>query len=316
MGAITNIGSVRVWFRFLQQAIRHRVPIDEKFYEQWGTKEQLRKLRFNTWWEARGRDLFANAVPKIELVATSREAVIVRIPTSIGSAELTKQVVALLNAQRGAKGLRRKPPLSFTGKIKLATLVQYQRYLAIDLDPLNAGKTIEQKTEQLRKVYRDIGVKLDNQKASMANKGVKYVKNRPLGKWLKYRDPDSFEMYKDENKKLRKLSEREIRKGINSKKISRWRLSGKLLLLNVAEGEFPGTGYYGAGLEKKLKARLKEFGLQDIGLIVRNKGGGQKKEDLTRVRIRRTEKERESQSLKLYGAAKNANPVGNYEKEQ
>ena len=283
---------------------------DAKFYEPWGAKQELLTLSFNRWWETRGRDLFERGIPRVKLVTSSEEAVTVRIPTSINSAEVKKQVISLMTAQRGTKRLKRKAPLGFTGNIKLNTLQQYERYLEIELDPSNRGKTVEEKTEQLRKKHRDIAAKLSKQKETMAQAGIKYVKGKPLGKWLKARDPDSFDMYKDENGQLKKISEKEIRKGINAKKVSRWRLSGKLLLLNVAGGKFPGADYYGEGLEKKLQARLKEFGLQDIGQVVRNKGGGRKKEDLTLVRIARTKADREKQSLKSYGAGKNANPVG------
>jgi len=87
-------------------------------------------------------------------------------------------------------------------------------------------------------------------------------------------------------------------------------LSGKILLLNVAEGRFPGTGYYGPQLAKRLRVRLDKLGLEDIGMSVRNVGGGRTKADMTLVKTTRTKTEREAQSLKAYGKGKNSTPVG------
>ncbi len=165
--------------------------------------------------------------------------------------------------------------------------------MEIEFDAKN-GKTIEEKTEALRNVYRKIKTRLEKQKATLRAAG-----KAQISKKLSFRDPDSFD------------SESKLRKGIDAKKVSRWRLSGKHLLLNVAEGQFPGKGYYGAQLSKKLRIRLDKMGIPDIGVAARNKGGGRKKEDLTFVRITRTKAERERQSLKSWGAGKNANPVGN-----
>jgi len=115
---------------------------------------------------------------------------------------------------------------------------------------------------------------------------------------LRSRDPDSF------------VGTTEFIKGIDAKKVSRWRLSGKLLLLNVAEGQFPGGGYYGSQLAKRLKNLLAKIGLEDIGTTQRNLGGGRTKAQLSLVKRRRNKKESDAESLKAYGKGIDANPVG------
>ena len=49
-------------------------------------------------------------------------------------------------------------------------LKQYERYLEIEFDAKN-GKTIEEKTEALRNVYRKIKTRLEKQKATLRAAG-------------------------------------------------------------------------------------------------------------------------------------------------
>jgi len=286
MKSEVQTGSAKIWYGLLKLAIRQGVPINVSFYKSWGTNQELAALSFNKWWKERGRALFENAIPVVSIVDTTEEAVTVRIPTSLNAGQVKKQVSAVMTRHRGTKRIKIKAPLGFVGDVNYKRLKQYERYLEIEFDAKNNGKTIEEKTEALRNVYRKIKTKLEKQKRTMQAAG-----KAQISKKLVFRDPDSFG------------SESQIRKGIDAKKVSRWRLSGTILVLNVAEGEFPGKGYYGAKLAKKLRERLDEVGIQDIGAAVRNKGGGRKREDLTRVRITRSKAEREKQSLKLYDRA-------------
>lgn len=286
-------GTIKIWFGLLKLAIAQGLPINEDFYRSWGTGDDLAKLTFNRWWLATGRSMFQEAIPVVSLMQATDEFVTVKIPTSLTAVQVKQQVSQLITNQRGSKRLKRKAPLAFVGDVKYRRLKQYERYLAVEFDPRNAGKTIEVKTELLREVYRKIKVRLEKQKATLQRTRKLDRMGQLVSTRFRYRDPDGFG------------SALEIRRGIDAKKVSRWRLSGKMLLLNVAEGQFPGRGYYGAQLAKRLRDRLDRLDLDDIGATVRNKGGGRK------LRVRKSKAEAEAQSLKAYGKAKDSNPVGN-----
>jgi len=293
MATTVQQGSVKIWFGMLKLAMRQGVPINEEFYRPWGTRQELEKLRFNTWWRLRGKELFEAAVPKVSLVNATGSEVTVRIPTSLNSKQVKAQVSALMAKQRGTKRISEKAPLGFVGDVNYKRLKQYERYLGIEFDPKNAGKTVEEKTEALRGEYRKIKDRLDKQKATLRRQG----KTRAALK-LNPRDPDAFD------------SESKIRKGIDAKKVSRWRLSGKLLLLNVAEGQFPGKEYYGSRLAERLDKRLGKLGLQDIGTVVRNRGGGVSRAQKTLMQERRTKAERNRMSLASVGHSQHGRKVG------
>jgi hypothetical protein len=290
-------GTIKIWFGLLKLAIAQGLPINEAFYRSWGTRDELAKLTFNRWWLTTGRSLFEESIPAVSLVDANDAFLMVKIPTSLTAVQVKRQVSEMVINHRGAKRLKSKPPWAFVGDVNYKRLKQYERYLDIEFDPRNAGKTVEEKTELLRDVYREIKTRLDKQKKTLMASGKKEVARR-----LFYRDPDSFG------------SKLEIRRGIEAKKVNRWKLSGKILLLNVAEGGFPGNDYYGAQLAKKLRHRLDRLGLEDIGGALRNRGGGRKKQDLTLVRIRKSKLEAEIESLRAYGKGKVSNPVGDIEK--
>lgn len=287
MASDVKEGSAKIWFNMLKMAIQHGLPINDEFYREWGTREELASLTFNQWWKQRGKQLFLDAVPKVSMVEASEEAVVIRIPASLNSVQVKKQVSALIAQQRETKRLKQKAPLSFVGDVDYRRLRQYERYLKIELDPRNAGKTIEQKTELLRNDYRKTKARMDKQRKTLRERG-----NSSAAKKFLVRELDAFG------------SEAQIRKGIDAKKVSRWRLSGKLLLLNAAEGQFPGKDYYGARLAERLRTRLARLGLKDIGSVVRNKGGGVTRSQKTLVEERRTKVERDRMSLASVGASK------------
>lgn len=286
-------GTIKIWFGLLKLAIAQGLPINEQFYASWGSRDELRKMRFNRWWRERGEKLFEEATPKVELAEATEDWLTVRIPTSLTSVDVKQQVSRMVVKQRGTKRIRRRTTLSFDGDVKYRTLKQYERLLEVEFDPRNGGKTIEAKTEALRDVYRQIKLRMDKQKATLRQRGGRLVSAK-----FRSRDPDSFG------------SAAEIRKGIDPKKVSRWRLSGKILLLNVSQGEFPGKNYYGAQLAKKLRARLDQLGLDDIGVSRRNVGGGRIREDRTRIRVRTSKKKAEAESLRAYGSIKMPNRWG------
>ena len=293
MKSSTPQGSVKIWYGLLKLAISQGLEIDRSFYKNWGTKKEISSLSFHRWWNSIGRDLFEKSQPVARIQSSTSEAILVRIPLGLSAKEAAAQVSALVTKHRGSKRVQRSQPLAFTGDVNYKRLKQYERYLGIEFDPRYAGKTVEEKTEALRDEYRKIKVRLLKQRDTLRTAGKGQIARK-----LNFRDPDKFD------------SEAALRKGVNPKKVSRWRLSGKHLLLNVAEGQFPGRGYYGDNLAKKLADRLAKRGISDIGQVVRNKGGGRTKAQLRLLEARQDPKVAAAMSLKAYGAGKDALPTG------
>jgi hypothetical protein len=280
---------VKIWFGFLQMAIECDLPLNEDFYASWGTREELSKLAFNRWWLTHGKALFEAAVPTVTLESATDDYLLIKIPISLKASQVKQQVSSLIFEHRGkTKRVKRKPPLSFTGDVEFKRLKQYERYLEVEFDPKFEGKTIEHKTEGLREVYRKIKTRLDKQQKTLKDQGKR-------ADFLKPRDDDEFDLKRTKFG----LTKAFIRSGIDAKKVGRWRLSGQHLLLNVAGGQFPGRGYYGSQLRKRLRDRLSAIGLDEIKMVSRHKGGRKV------TKMKRKQKEIEAQSLKAYGVTSN-----------
>src|SRR6266478_1024414 len=198
-------GTIKIWFGLLKLAIAQGLPINEQVYGVWGTRDELTKIRFNRWWRERGKELFQDATPKVELVEATEACLTVRIPTSMAAVEVKQQISQLVTRVRGTKRIRRRAALSFVGDVKYRTLKQYERLLEVEFNPRNAGKTIEEKTELLRDVYRRIKARLDKQRVTLQQLKKRDRKGRLISGRFKSRDQDSFG------------SAAEMRKGIDAK---------------------------------------------------------------------------------------------------
>jgi hypothetical protein len=186
---------------------------------------------------------------------------VIRVPLSLTATEAKKQVSALISKTRGTKRVTVKGDFAFDGDIRYQSLVAYLRYLRIELNPRHSNKTIEQKTELLRQEYRKFQRRLTKQKKTMARLGKKKQARK-----LSYRQQSSFNP-KDEGR----------RRGFDAKKAGRWRLSAQILLLNVADGRFPGPDYYGSKVRGNygyriggvLRERLKKLGIESLSNLKR-----------------------------------------------
>jgi hypothetical protein len=246
-------GTIKIWFELLKIAIQKELPVNESFYAPWGSKKEILSLTFNSWWRIRGKALFESATPKVTLLKRDEGHLLISVPTCLSASEAKRQVSALVAVSRGTKRVRQKAPLAFEGDIRYGSLVAYLRYLRIELDPKNSKKTIEQKTEILRKEYRRIQRRITKQKDTL----VKAGKSKQAKKFA-FRSQSTFNPL-NEGRRL----------GFDAKKAGRWSLSAQILLLNVAEGRFPGPDYAGSRVRGnfgyKIGARLKER-LEKIGL--------------------------------------------------
>ena len=151
-----------------------------------------------------------------------------------------RQVAALLAEQKTAHRIRRGYDLKISGAANYKVLKRYERLLKIELDFDNRGLPASERLKKVQQKYKQIAQRRIKARATLLAKG-----KRAYSGITRYVDPDSLG------------SEREEEVSANPKKISRWSLSARHILLNVAEGTFPGAGYHGSKLSERLKKRLK-----------------------------------------------------------
>lgn len=255
-------GTAKLWYNFLQIAIEQKLPINWEIYRAWGTAVEISATRFNTWWKSRGKALFDAAsapAPITSIVSKTDTAVTVVIPLGIPLDDIKKQVSDIVLSSRTKRRIG-KAAVTFTttGQVNYSTLAQYKRFLEIDFSPKFQGKTIEQKTKALVDQYAKLQEVGKKRRATLRKKGKNAVANK-----FSNRDPATFD--------------KKALGGVSPKRVSRWRLSAKHLLLNVAEGVFPGSGYYGQRLNERLAERLDKIGLEAIGDVKAAKGGKKKR---------------------------------------
>jgi hypothetical protein len=246
-------GTFKLWFDYLALAIRRGIPIDETYYADWGTTRELVSTSFNRWWTQKGRAICAEKQIEqatrvtLELEEADAGSIVVRVPTDLPLKLVHRQVGELVRKYR-----RRRPTAVSrfhpSGQVNYKTLAAYKRYLEVELDPRNANKSVEDKLDVLRQKYKKIRQRLQRQKETLQRQG-----KLKLSAKLRFHDPEVFDTL-DKEAKVRLT-------GFSAKKAHRWKMSGHLVMLNVAQGRFPGTDYYGPKLAQRLKKRRQELGV-------------------------------------------------------
>lgn len=294
MATNINPSGVKIWYRYLQLALNNGIPINRDFYDAWGTNEELSQLKFNTWWKLKGKSLFDQHQAKVSVVKSGDPSgdpsgdtgLTIYIPDHLTAKEANKMINKLVVARRGTRRIKSKGAYTLTGQFDYERLIQYQRYLTIELDPKYNVKTTEEKATALIQQYAVFEKQIKKRNATLGDTRDK--KGRRLANQIKARSEQSFIR---EDGKL----------GIDAKKINKWLLNGKHLMLNAAEGKFPGGGYHGSALKAKLVTRLKKLGIETIGSTVKNKGGRRR----IRIIVTKEEKNRkEKLSLSTYGSTR------------
>ena len=281
-----NKSVVKLWFDYLKLAATTGLAVNWSFYEAWGTKDELTLLSFNRWWLVRGRDLFADdgvATEDVELIEKADSYVVLKIPLQNSMDDIKRRVREIVLASRKKPRIGQRGKFAVSGQINYKTLAQYKRFLEVDFFWKDGKPTIAEKTAELVRRYEKIHAKGLKQRATLRKSGRANVASR-----FSTRDPEE-------------LSKKEIG-GISPKMVSRWRLSGKHILISVAEGRFPGSGYFGANLKRRLKDRLEPYGLADLGGVPR--GGGRRKPDESPLLKKKSKKDRELEALKAYSLTK------------
>ncbi len=291
----TKLDSARweVWYWFLRQGLKAGLPFDEKVYGSWGTKAEIETWGFKKWWETRGKEIARRAQSTDpEVVEKTESTITIRFPLSMPSQQVKAKASALVARARGTKRINKgKAPTSFHyTKIK-----QLQRFLKIDLDKRYSGYALERKGQLLKDRYVRIGEghakavrryreRADElQKAGASDAGRRYRRRAIRLEEYKSAITDSWNP----------TAAKEIL-DLSADKLGRWAVQARLILLNVAKGEFPGADWYGNRRFAAYKQRLKEFGIDEIGAS-RHKGGAK---DQGRKELKRRAEERLAKGLK------------------
>ena len=283
-----NSARWEIWYWFLRQALKVGLPFDEAAYGAWGTKSEIQSWGFKKWWQARGKEIARQSqVTEPEVVEQTTSTITIRFPLSMPSRVVKAKASSLVAQARGTKRLsqgKRSSNFNYT-KIK-----QLQRFLKIDLDESLANWTVEQKGWLLQGRYERIGaghskaIRKYREKADALHKlGDTAAASRYRRRAIK------LEEYKAANTDGWDSESAGRVLDLSSEKLGRWAIQARLILLNVAEGEFPGSDWYGSRRYAVYKQRLREFGIQSIGEIrpertpIGSRKKGEKRKNAERV---------------------------------
>ena len=234
-------GAAKVWFRYLQLAIKAKEPIAWNSYAGWGTPEELASISFNRWWKERGAALFTPKPSTVSVIGSTEDAVTVSIPHGLKREQAISQIRRILAEQSPPGSIAGSLAFAPTARVNTDALMRYQRMLEIDLDAKGRSQPFKAKLDALQKRYEKNEAKLKKQLATMRKKGSRKGLNLP---------------------KLDKLKGKEKPTGLTNvvpdvRVAHRWLAQARIVMKNVASGTFPGTGYYQRKGEASLGERLR-----------------------------------------------------------
>ena len=211
---------VDLWFQYLKLADRLGYPVDWKFYRQWGTRKELRTMKFGTWWRERGEALFSEDRPsQIRVVSHGGPTVTLEIPAHWTVRRLRKEIGPVYAAIPKAPAPKGKGEFVLRGRYSYGDFVTYLRLLNIDLDATAAGRQLGMKDKLIL---------------------LKKAEAERVKRFARATDKSREKALTAGRKKHRKfrvvtVSKPEQRNGYL------WIKKGKRIAANVAKGEFPGS---------------------------------------------------------------------------
>lgn len=218
----------RIWYRYLQLAIKTDQPINWKYYKDWGDKETILSTSFNKWWKEKGKDLFTPTPLEVKQISSDEEFVTVRIPLNIRREDAYSQIGEILRENQSKGSVSSLLKYAPTGRVNATTLIRYQRLLEIDLSPKFQGKPFKVKAEALLNLYEKNKEKLIKQASTLRAKNKRMMIKLPNTSKLKGKERATKNEYQM----------------IDIRVAHRWLTQGRKVLGNVAKGEFPGSDYY------------------------------------------------------------------------
>jgi|GEM_PF-5521924 len=260
-----NSARWEIWYWFLRQSLKVGLPFNEKAYGSWGTRAEIETWGFKKWWQTRGQEIARQSrVTEPEIVEQTNSTITIRFPLSMPSRVVKAKASFLVARARGTKRLSQGKQSSSFNYTKIK---QLQRFLKVDLDEDFEGLTIEEKGLFLHYLYHQISETHSKSIQTYRKKADALQKSGDKELAGKYRRRAiTLEQYKSKN--IDNWYEGPDKQFANAsaEKLGRWAIQGRIILLNVARGEFPGSNWYGSRRYAIYKQRLKEFGIQSIGI--------------------------------------------------
>ena len=261
-----NSARWEIWYWFLRQALKVGLPFDEAAYGAWGTKAEIESWGFKKWWRARGIEIARQQqVTEPEIVEQTQSTITIRFPLSMPSRVVKAKASSLVARARGTK---RPNQGKKTSNFNYTKVKQLQRFLAIDLEEDLSALTLEEKGWLLAQEYKRIGgihsksIRTYRDKADALHKaGDRGIASRYRRRAMKLEDYKVSNTDRWDSDSAGKSVER------NAEKLGRWAIQARLILLNVARGEFPGSDWYGSRRYAIYKRRLRDFGITSIGAV-------------------------------------------------
>lgn len=135
MKAVLLKSQVSVWFDYLKIADRLGLKVDWAFYKPWGSQEEIRQLRFGTWWRTKGRSLFeVSGESEIEVVGSKGGYVDIRIPAHWTVRQVRKEIGPVFSTVRTKNAPRGSAAFHIKGRFSYGDFVSYKRILELDLN--------------------------------------------------------------------------------------------------------------------------------------------------------------------------------------
>jgi stalled ribosome alternative rescue factor ArfA len=269
------------WFFFLQQAIKAGIEVNSDAYREWGTLKELRSITFYRWWSTRGEQIARRHTETLaKVLDVNSSGVTIHFPFSLNSRQVKAAASALVTKSRESAQVKvRAQTKGFDYKqFKL-----FEKVLELELDMKSDGLTYAKKAALLSDLFK--------KRSEVNKKALGTYRQRATdfetlwkrdGKAI---DRKTMEMYRRRAASLSEfIRQRESEWGTTEqnelvgadsamvKKMWRWGAQAKMLMLNAAEGQFVGEGWYGERIGEQLKVKEGKFS-KKAASVKRNAGG-------------------------------------------
>jgi hypothetical protein len=278
------------WFFFLKQALRQGIRVNEAAYHEWGTIEELGTLSFNQWWDRRGEQVARNnASRNAKLVSVDSSKVTIEFPLSLNSRAVKASASAIFT--KAKRAVSSSVTNGKDRRFNYKTFKILEKMLEIELDqPTRRTKRVIDKKHagQLQQVtFAKKAVILSDlfTAQSQVNKKTLETYRRRAKECEQRGDRKRVQFYRERAASLSEFIARQDAQWTDAerdelatidpslaRKLSRWSLQARILMLNAALGHFSGNDWYGKELGEKLREKERSLGV-GVKLTKRSKGG-------------------------------------------
>lgn len=288
--ATVNRAFYASWFFFLKQALRQGLPINESAYAEWGSLDNVRKWSFNQWWERLGEQMAHDrTVTKARLISADSKKIVVEFPLSLNSRVVKASASSIFTEAKRKVGT--SSGLKRDRRFNYKTFKILEKMLEIELDQLTkrTKRVIDEKhggkLQQISFAQKAVILSDLFTRQSDINKKTLETYRRRAKEFEKSGDRKSLQLYRERAASLSEFIRRQDAQWTQTerdelatvdpslaRKLSRWSLQARLLMLNAALGSFSGDDWYGRELGAKLRRKERSLGV-GVKLVKRSKGG-------------------------------------------